>query len=257
MCIAIFAQSSCDKGVSNILAVSIVGFVFLQLVAFLHKFIILIVSARGTIRDPKHAFVRELILIGVVLYVVELVWAVYSMVAVLDRSTVEKSFCNGNQKPFFVYVILVWSNWLELVILALIYFSCLDRCKCFFCRAVCAVQCNCFRDTQEPPPNDHPLSVEARIKVTPTSHSLSASHLSSIIREKCCSCRQNGLNNSKNIALNDLSHALEVLYHDIEIHFTVLDRLSGWTLVQNYHTQLLRQGNDNLVIDELLQVSYL
>lgn len=257
VCIAIFVQPDCSGRIPTVLAVSVAGFIFLQLVAFMHKLTLLVASARGTIREPKHKFVRELLLIGVAIYIMEVIWAVYSTVAVLERDTLENVSCEGFQKTFVTYVVLIWLNWLELALVALVYFSCLDRCKCFCCRAVCVLHCHCCKDpviSQETLTDDHHQNIEAKIKVTPTSHSLSASHLSSVFRDKICTCRRDGLNNSKNIALRDISHALEVLYHDIKTHYTVLDRLSGWMLVQKYHSQLLRQGNDNLVNDELLQV---
>ena len=93
------------------------------------------------------------------------------------------------------------------------------------------------------------------MQISELHQSLSLSHLSSITREKLCTCRRDGLNNSKNIALLDLSHALEVLYHDMKVHYTALDRLSGWILLQKYHNQLLRRGETSVVTAELLQVS--
>ena len=47
---------------------------------------------------------------------------------------------------------------------------------------------------------------------------------------------------------------MEVLFRDMEIHYTALDRLSGWILVQKYHSQLLRQGESSNVTEELLKV---
>ena len=259
MCVAIFARRGCDEDVPTLLAVSVGGFTFLQLLAFSHKLILFVVSARGTIREPKHKFVRELLLIGTGIYVIEICWAVFNVVAVLDRSTTSKVSCNEFQRPFTAYVVLVWLNWLELALVALIYFSCLDRCKFFCCRAVCVARCHCCGDTtaaHQSVLNDGRLDVEAAIKVIPTSHSLSASYVCSLFRDKCCTCRRDGLNNSKSVALQDLSHALEVLYHDIEVHYTALDRLSGWMLVQKYHSQLLDQGKESFVNLELLQVMH-
>ena len=238
---------------------SAAGFAFLQILAFVHKLILLVTSARGTIREPKHRFVRELLLIGVGIYAIEVVWAVYSVVAVLQKDTTAYLFCNELQKPFTAYVVLVWLNLLELALVALVYFSCLDRCKCFCCRAVCVLRCHCCENTSgqvQLKDIDPSSNMEASIKVIPTSHSLSTSQLCSVFRDKCCTCRRDGLNNSKNIALQDLSDALDILYRDIEVHYTVLDRLSGWMLVQKYHSQLMRQGKDSLVNQELLQVCF-
>ena len=262
VCVTIFTRPECSGGIPAVLAASVAGFSFLQLLALVHKLVLLVVSARGTIREPKHKFVRELLLIGAGIFVVEVLWAVYNTVAVLLRDTISRVDCEGFQKPFTTYVVLVWLNWLELVLLALVYFSCLDRCKCFCCRAVCVVHCHCACcDTtstigQVALTDKHHSNVEANIKVIPTSHSLSTAFLCSLFREKCCTCRRSGLNNSKNVALRDLSDALEVLYRDIEIHYTALDRLSGWMLVQKYHSQMLRQGKDSLVTQELVQVCF-
>jgi hypothetical protein len=256
VCITIFARPGCSGGVPTALAVSVIGFAILQLLAFAHKLILLLVSARGTISKPKHKCVRELLLTGFGIYAFEVVWAAYSVVAVLLKDTMAGVDCEGLRQPFTAYVVLVWLNWLELALLALVYFSCLDRCNCFCCHAVCVVRCHCCENTTEQVAlaNEHHSIVEAKIKVIPTSHSLSMSHLCGLFREKCCTCRRDGLNNSKNVALRDLTDALAVLYRDIEIHYTALDRLSGWMLVQKYHSQLLRQGKDSLVTQELLQV---
>lgn len=239
---------------------SVAGFTFLQLLAFAHKLILLAASMRGTIREPKHKFMRELVLIGASIYAGEVVWAFFNTVAVFLEETTSKLDCKEFQKPFTTYVVLVWLNWLELALLALVYFSCLDRCKCFCCRAVCVARCQCTCcdktvSTEQVALNGkHHPNIEAMIKVTPTSHSLSTTHLCSLFREKCFTCRRSGLNNSKNVALQDMSDALEMLYRDIEIHYTALDRLSGWMLVQKYHSQILRQGNESIVTQELLEV---
>lgn len=256
VCIAIFALSGCDEGVPTLLSVSVAGFALLQLLAFLHKLVLFVASARGTIREPKHKFMRELLLIGAGIYAIEIMWAVYNMVAVLDNSTTSKVSCDDFQEPFKAYVVLVWLNWLELALVALVYFSCLDRCHFFCCHAVCVTQCHCCEDSTAVHQSllngsGRQLDVETAIKVIPTSHSLSTSYICSLFRAKCCTYRRDGLYNSKNIALRDISDALQVLYHDIKVHYTALDRLSGWMLVQKYHTQL---GKESLVNLELLQV---
>ena len=268
VCITIFARRGCDGGVPTALAVSVAGFALLQLLAFTHKLILLTASARGTLREPNHKFIRELLLLGSVIYCVEIGWAAYSTVAVLLSDTIAMVDCERFHAPFTTYVVLVWLNWLELVLVTLVYFSCLDRCKCFSCRAAFRVSCHCAcccktaditqlqqqQQGQNSELGSDSNNVEARIRVTATSHNLSPAFLSSLFREKCCSCRRGGLNNSKNVALRDLSDALEVLYGDIEVHYTALDRLAGWMLVQKYHSQLLGQGDDRLVTQELLQV---
>ena len=258
--LSIFALPGCDDGISIPLAVSVIGFTSLQLVSFIHKFVLLLASARGTIREPNHTCVRELLLTGVAIYVVEVVWGAYCVAAVINQVSAAGTICERLHRPVTAYVVLVWINWLELALLALIYFSCLDRYKCFCCRAVCTLQFRCCRKVPSEGKvlqYDPELSIDANIKVTPSSRNISASQLSNITREKLCTCRRDGLNNSKNIALLDLSHAMEVLYHDIKVHYTALDRLSGWMLVQKYHTQLLRQDGGSLVTEELLQVSLL
>ena len=260
VCIALFARPGCDGSIPSALAVSVAGFTFLQLLAFAHKLVLLVFSTRGTIREPKHGYMRELVLIGASIYIAEIVWACYSTVAVFVGETTSKLDCEEFRKPFTAYVVLVWLSWLELALLALVYFSCLDRCKCFCCRAVCVVHSRCTSCDKTASTEQVVLSgkdqpdVGAMIKVTPTSHSLSTSHLCSLFREKCFTCRRNGLNNSKNVALQDLSEGLEVLYRDIEIHYTALDRLAGLILVQKYHSQMLKQGNDSIVTRELLEV---
>ena len=257
MCLSIFARLDCSDGISIPLTVSVIGFSALQLLAFLHKIILLLCSTRGTIRQPNHRCVRELLLTGVAIYAVEVVWGLYSVVAVINQTMSANALCERLQNPVSAYVVIVWLNWLELAVLTLIYFSCLDRCRCFCCHAVCVLRWHCCGPSTRASTlrYDPQWSVDANIRVTPTSHSLSLSHLSSITREKLCTCRRDGLNNSKNIALLDLSHALEVLYHDMKVHYTALDRLSGWILLQKYHNQLLRRGETSVVTAELLQVS--
>ena len=236
---------------------SAIGFTCLQFLVFIHKIVLLLASTRGTIRDPSHKFVRELLLTGVVIYTVEVVWAVYSVVAVLTSVTDDGStLCESLHRPITAYVVLVWLNWFELAVLALVYFSCLDRCKCFCCRAICSLRCG-KNVNSSPDDVDSQWNVEANIRVVPTSRDISASHLCSVTREKLCTCRRDGLNNSKNVALLDLSHALEVLFRDMEVHYTALDRLSGWILVQKYHSQLLRRGDNSLATEELLRVCFI
>ncbi|CAI8007405.1 Diacylglycerol lipase-alpha [Geodia barretti] len=255
VCLNLFFQPGCTDGISAALAVSAIGFTCLQLLAFVHKLVLLLTSARGTIREPNHSCVRELLLTGVAIYVVEVVWAVYSVVAVLTRVIDGGTPCERLRRPIAAYVFLVWLNWLELAVLALVYCSCLDRCKCFFCHALCSLHCRQNVTSQALPNSVGDWNVEANIRVLPTSRSISASHLCSIMREKLCTCRRDGLNNSKNVALLDLSHAMEVLFRDMEIHYTALDRLSGWILVQKYHSQLLRQGESSNVTEELLKAT--
>ena len=254
VCLNLFFQPGCTDGISSALAVSAIGFTCLQLLAFVHKLVLLLTSARGTIREPNHSCVRELLLTGVAIYVVEVVWAVYSVVAVLTRVIDGGTPCERLRRPIAAYIFLVWLNWFELAVLALVYCSCLDRCKCFFCHALCSLHCRQNVTSQALPNSVGDWNVEANIRVLPTSRSISASHLCSIMREKLCTCRRDGLNNSKNVALLDLSHAMEVLFRDMEIHYTALDRLSGWILVQKYHSQLLRQGESSNVTEELLKV---
>lgn len=225
---------------------SVIGFTTLQFIALVHKLIVFVASTRGTIRRPNHRFMRELILIGVVVYGLEVIWAVYNVVAVILQAT---TICTQLQTPVTAYVVIVWLNWLELALLALIYFSCLDRCKCFCCRAACRCRARSSFENVDPQ-----LNVNARSIVISTSHNIDMSHMCSITREKLCTCRRDGLNNSKNIALLDVSHAMEVLFRDIDTHYTALDRLAGWVLVQKYHTQLLRQGGSSVVTQELLEV---
>lgn len=256
VCLSVFFQPGCASGISTTLAVSVIGFACLQLLAFVHKLVLLLASARGSIREPSHACIRELLLTAVGIYVVELVWGVYSVVAVLNQITGDDTLCERLRDPVTAYVVLVWLNWLELSVLALVYFSCLDRCKCFCCRAVCSLRFHSkHAASQTLSNNDSQWNVEANIRVIPTSSSISASHLCSLTREKICTCRRHGLNNSKNIAMLDLTHALEVLFRDMEVHYTALDRLSGWILVQKYHSQLLKRG-DSLVTEELLKVCF-
>jgi hypothetical protein len=167
VCLNLFFQPGCADGISAALAVSAIGFTCLQLLAFVHKFVLLLTSARGTIREPNHTCVRELLLTGVAIYVVEVVWAVYSVVAVLTRVIDGGTPCERLRRPIAAYVILVWLNWLELAVLALVYFSCLDRCKCFFCHAVCSLHCRQNVTSQAIPNGDGNWNVEANIRVLP------------------------------------------------------------------------------------------
>lgn len=253
ICIAFFALATCQGEVSPLLAVSVAGFSALQLVVFLHKLVLLGASVRGTLSDPNHRCIRELLLVGGLAYCVEIVWAAFCTVVVLLDDTVSMLDCQAFRRPFYAFVVLVWLNWLELAAIALLYFSCLDRCNFFCCKAVCWVK-------RRSRPGQYSSSSEetdfaAGIDVVPSSHSISTAFLSSLCREHCCTCRRDGLNNSKSIAIRDLSDGLNILFRDIVEHYTALDRLSGWMLIQKYHEQLLSKGKEELVTRELHEVS--
>ena len=235
---------------SPLLAVSVAGFTALQLVVFLHKLVLLGASARGTLRDPNHRCIRELLLIGGLAYCAEIAWAVFCTVTVLLDSSVSVLDCRAFRRPFYAFVVLVWLNWLELAAIVILYFSCLDRCNFFCCRAVCWVK----RRSRPERYSSEEADFAAGIDIIPSSHSISTPFLSSFCREHCCTCRRDGLNNSRSIAIKDLSDGLDILFRDIVEHYTALDRLSGWVLVQKYHEQLLSKGREALVTKELQEV---
>ena len=230
MCISIYEQPNCDdRDVPPLLAASAIGFTVLQLVVLLSDVSLVIISARGTLANshPRRN-INYFVLLRLCIYVIEVGWEVFSTYVIVGGDVADNLDCIPFRKAAYVYSTVVLLQWLLLAIIAILFLGYLDPCGC--CCVVGLIKNLQFHDKK----------INRNVRLF--NNKIDFAFWTSRLRAICCCYRRSGLNNSKKLALADVTRALGVVFSDFDAVFS--DKVSGMLLAFHYHRRLEEIGRN-------------
>ncbi len=234
-------QPDCEDsdGVPAVLQVSATGFMTLHVLALACESLILFFAMRGSLSDSQpRRKITYVLLFRAVLYVVEVVWAAFCTYVVVDEDVAENIDCDSFRKAVLVFLVMVYSYWLLLALIALLFLGFLDPCGCC-CVAGAIKNLKLY---------DGSINEDVRL----FNNRFNCSLWMSRFRAMFCCYRRNGLNGSKKLAIADVTRALGVIFSDFDATFS--DKISGMLLAYHYQRRLVQNQLDPSA--ELKKVPY-
>lgn len=222
-----------EEDIPAIIRVSLYFYVVLQVVALANEFVLLYFSTRGSLSNPlpRKNLVYFIYSRGVV-FLIEVLWSVYTLIVLVGERVTERLDCSSFRDAIFAHLVLVMLEVLLIAIVAVLFFGFLDPCGCC---CVSGLIKNLRKYDKELDKNLD--EAHAGLHGNEIDPNLLAGRLRALV---CCCCRRGGLNNSRRLAIADVTRALGLIFDDFEATFT--DKVSGFFLAYQYQKNLERAG---------------
>jgi hypothetical protein len=232
----------------------VIGFIVIQFVGIINDTAIILISARGSLRDfSPRKIVEVFIYFGWTIYFIEILWDIYSTYTIFSPPVVDEQHtnCTSYSTSLTIFRAAVLSHWgLEIILLAVFIFL-LDPLNCCLLSAK-------FNDIEkmvqvlekEREKESGGGGIEAHDHHQPGVHNNPFNW--AVWFSRCC--KKEGVPaDSRNNALRDLVHLFRVIFDGMDTEFTYLDLIAGFRLQLLYHSELRRSGNNP--IDLIKKVS--
>ena len=236
----LFIHAGCSVTTPSIpllLAVSVIGFVVIQLVGIVNTIIVIVISHTGNLMNvlPRRK-IEIFVYISLLIYFVEVGWNIYSTYAIFSPQVEEEqpNNCTSYSTGLTVYKVVVLSHWGLVVFLTAMFIFLLDPLNC----CLLGAKINDIEEAIQEWDNERSNGNEGNHR-----DGLHTNPFSCAIWCRGCNRGEQALNSRKN-ALSDVVHLFRVLFDGLETEYTFLDLLAGFRLQLVYHNEIRSSGKD-------------
>ena len=254
--IYLLQKDGCPAGldIPTLLAVSVIGFMVIQLAGIFNDIAIIVSSTRGSLSNfSPRKIVEIFIYIGWIIYFVEIIWDIYSTYSVFSPPVTDEQHtnCTAYSTSLTVFRAVVLSHWGLEIILLVVFIFLLDPLNCCLLSAKFNDIETVVQVLEKEREKDSELETDAHDHDQPGVHNNPFNW--AVWCSRCCK-KEGVAADSRNNALRDLVHLFRVIFDGLDTEFTYLDLIAGFRLQLIYHSQLRKSGNNP--IDLIKKVRY-